>query len=203
MTTPPDQDKCGECGESLPCIDLRPAGTPKTPCPSCGSTKRIKSAEMHARVTVSVTADAQLIISWQEVDRLLAKAEYAAALLVAAVNVEFILWENLRRFTPSPALRKAPNDINSVWGQIRANRREKVTLGSLLRVTEFLGNHDKLLLLPTWDPLVRFINEVRGKIAHERGYFAKLTQLKEADWPETRIRQVLEDVKEFCHGNAP
>jgi hypothetical protein len=44
---------------------------------------------------------------------------------------------------------------------------------------------------------------VRNKIAHERGYFALLTQLRDPSWPEARIRQVLKTAKEFCHGNAP
>jgi len=57
----------------------------------------------------SVSVDARLIIGWQEVDRLLTKSEFAAALLVAAVNVEFILWEKLRQFAPdSPPPKTIP-----------------------------------------------------------------------------------------------
>ncbi len=172
------------------------------PCPNCGSTKRTKFGEMHAQVRVSASVDAKLIIGWQEVDRLLAKAEHAAALLVAAVNVEFILWENLRSFTPTSSLTAATPRVSSIWGQI-PNHPKQVTLSGLLAVTEHMTRSDTLVLSPTWDPLVREIDDVRNRIAHERGYFAKLTQLKEADWPETRIRQVLEDAKAFCHGNAP
>jgi len=196
------QDECSECGMPLPNEDPRPDGADRTPCPRCGSKKRIKHGEVHMTATASVNADAKLIISWHEVDRLLSEKEYAAALLVAAVNVEFILWENLRRFAPS-AVSKADNNIKSVWGQVRANKPETVSLGSLLKVTEFFSKHDKLRLSPAWDPIASVINEVRRRIAHERGYFAKLTQLNDADWAETRIRQVLQDAKEFCHGNAP
>jgi hypothetical protein len=39
---------------------------------------------------LSLDPDRRLSISWQEVDRLPAEAEYAAALLVAAVIVEFV-----------------------------------------------------------------------------------------------------------------
>ena len=154
-------------------------------------------------MTLEATVDRKLIISWQEVDRLLAKAEYAAALLVAAVNVEFILWENLRRFTPATTLTKAPDRVRSIRGQIQADQPKKVTLSSLLTVAEYMTQNDAFALSPTWDPVVREIDEVRNRIAHERGYFAKLTQLKDADWPEARVRQVLQDAKEFCHGNAP
>jgi hypothetical protein len=70
-------------------------------------------------------------------------------------------------------------------------------------VAAFLGEHDKFALSPSWNPLASQINEVRKRIAHERGYFADLTQLKESAWPEDRIRQVLEEAKAFCHGNTP
>jgi len=152
---------------------------------------------------LEATVDRKLIISWQEVDRLLAKAEYAAALLVAAVNIEFILWENLQRFTPTSGLTGADDRVSSAWGKIKKNQFTKVTLSSLLTVAEYMTRSDAFVLSPTWDPLVREIDDVRNRIAHERGYFAKLTQLKDPDWPETRIRQVLEDAKGFSHGNAP
>jgi len=194
---------CAKCGE--PILGESPNGDPKErrPCSNCGSTTRTFSAEMHATVSVNVSADAKLLIGWTEVDRLLGEKEYAAALLVAAVNMEFILWENLRRFTPATTLTKASDRVRSIWGQIQANQPKKVTLSSLLTVAEYMTQNDAFALSPAWDPVVREIDDVRNRIAHERGYFAKLTQLKDPDWPETRIRQVLEDAKEFCHGNAP
>jgi len=198
-----DHDTCADCKTALPSEDPRPNGVPRTPCPRCGSTKRIKSGEAHIDASVNVKVDAKLIIGWQEVDRLLDKAEYGAALLVAAVNAEFILWEKLRLFTPAPALAKAPNEVRSIWGKIQANQDKTVTLSSLLKIAEYVTQCDTFALSPTWDPLVRVINDVRNRIAHERGYFALLTRLRDPDWPETRIRQVLEDAKQFCHGNAP
>lgn len=197
------QDKCSECGMPLPNEDPRPEGAERTPCPNCGSTKRIKSAKVHVQVKVKVEADAKLVIGWHEVDRLLSEKEYAAALLVAAVNIEFILWENLRRFKPSASQSMMPDKVSSTWGKIQKNQFTKVSLSSLLKVTEYMTQNDAFVLSPTWDPLVREIDEVRNRIAHERGYFAELTKLKDTDWPEPRIRQVLEDAKEFCHGNAP
>ncbi|MCX6096730.1 MAG: hypothetical protein NT125_08510 [Candidatus Bipolaricaulota bacterium] len=203
MSVERGQDQCGACGMLLPNEDPRPDGTQRTPCPRCGSIKRIKFGDAQIGVSVNVQADAKLVIGWQEVDRLLAEREFAAALLVAAVNVEFILWETLRRFTPSAALASAPEKVKSVWGQIRTNHPRGVTLSSLISVVEHLTQYDKLAFSPSWDPLVRHIDAVRNRIAHERGYFALLTQLRDQDWPETRIRQVLEEAKEFCHGNAP
>ena len=203
MSTVGSQDVCGECGKAVP--DQAPGSDPakREPCPHCGSTKRIMSGKMSATATTRVDVDAKLIISWHEVDRLVEKGEYAAALLVAAVNVEFILWEHLRCFTPATALTKVPHEVRSIWGKIQANQDKTVTLSSLLRVAEYMARSDTFRLSATWDPLISEINETRNWIAHERGCFASLSQLKDPSWPETRIRQVLESAKEFCHGNAP
>ena len=196
MTMPVNrgQDKCSECNTPLP---------DKGPCPQCGSTKRTMRLGVQAVVAVSGSVNRRLLISWQEVDRLLSKSEFAAALLVAAVNVEFTLWENLRRFVPSLGQGTMPDKVSSAWGKILKNQSTKVSLSSLLSVTSYLTQNHSLALSPTWDPLVCEIDEVRNQIAHERGYFARLTQLKEPDWPETVIRRILENAKEFCHGNAP
>jgi hypothetical protein len=123
---------------------------------------RQKSFACDIAATASLTGNAQLLIGWQEVDRLVAKAEYGAALLVAAINVQFI-----RRIARAPA--EMQHDQKSAASEA----------------------------------LVREITDVRNKIAHERGYFALLTQLKDPTWPEAHIRQVLESAKEFCHGDAP
>ena len=198
-----DMDVCMGCGMVLPSQDPRPADMPRATCPRCGAVGRQKSFACDIAATASLTANAQLIIGWQEVNRLFAKAEYAAALLVAAVNVEFILWEHLRRFTPASGLAAASDKVKSTWGQIRAGHGEMVSLSSLISVAECFTQNDKFRLSPPWDPLACNIDTVRNCIAHERGYFASLTQLKDPGWPETRIRQVLESAKEFCHGNAP
>jgi len=159
---------------------------------------------MHTRVSTSVTADAKLIIGWRETDRLLSKTEYAAALLVAAVDVEFILWENLRSLSPSsPPSERYNHSEWRTWQSIEKNARDSVGLGSLIQTAQFYTDNNELTLEPTLDSFAWPLNEARKGIAHERGYFARLTQLEEANWSETRIRQILDDAKAFCHGNAP
>lgn len=202
MTFERGQDQCADCGTPLPNQPPGQSLNDRTPCPTCGSTKRKMFATVAASVSVSATASAELIISWHEVDRLVGKAEYAAALLVAAVNVEFILWEHLRRFKPAAGLAAASEKVKSTWGQIRAGHGEMVSLSSLIAVAECFTQHDNLSLSPLWDPLARDIDTVRNCIAHERGYFASLTQLKDPDWPEGRVRAVLDEAKTFCHRNA-
>lgn len=193
MRAPTEYGKCRECDAPL---------QQDGPCPHCESRDRVRLAECAITASSSLKAGGLLVISWQEVDRLFSENEYAAALLVAAVNVEFILYENLRRFAPSTALTKASDRVKSAWGEICANHSKKVTLSGLLAAAKHVTQHNRFVLSPTWDPLVGEIEDVRNRIAHERGYFTKLTRLENSDWPESRIRQVLEDAKAFCHGNA-
>jgi len=162
------------------------------------------SASADIRASVSVSIDARLIISWQEVDRLLAKAEYAAALLIAAVNVEFILREKLKGLAPISPPPKNLHSLRTAWGRVKKKSgSDQASLGSLVSLAEYFVANNTLSLSPSLASFARSLTEARKGIAHERGYFAKLTQLNDADWAETRVRQVLQDAKQFCHGNAP
>jgi hypothetical protein len=188
------QDRCSECKTPLP---------NESPCPCCGSTKRTVPLSVQAVVEVSGSVNRKLIIGWPEVERLLAKEESAAALLVAAVNVEFILWENLRRLPPSsPPSKKSHYSEWKTWRSVEKDDRDSVGLGSLIQLAQFFVDSKQLTLTPPLKSLGWPLNEVRKRIAHERDFFARLTRLEEADWPETRIRQILEDAKAFCHSNV-
>jgi len=195
-------DQCADCGAWLLPEDSRPEGTAKAPCGECGSTRRIKSVASHIKAGAELSADVTLIIGWQEVDRLLDKNEYAVALLVAAVNVEFILWETLRHFsrTANPSIQDG--NISSMWGQVTSDRPKGLTLSSLLKVAEYMSRHHGLVLVGAWELALRDIENVRNRIAHERGCFARLSRLEDPDWPETRIRQVLADARAFCQANG-
>ena len=170
------------------------------PCQRAGRTVH-KALQTTVRAHGSISK--KLLIGWQEVDRLLFKSEFAAALLVTAVNIEFTFWENLRRFTPSTGLASASQKVKSAWGQVDANKPDSVTLSSLIKVSEHYTQNDTLQFSPPCQPLAGQILDVRNRIAHERDYFALLTRLEKADWPENRIRKILDDAKAFCHGNAP
>lgn len=152
---------------------------------------------------MNIVADAQLIIGWQEVDRLLEKAEYAAALLVAAVNVEFILWEKLRRFTPNAPPPKSRSSERNAWERIQRDDRNGVGLGSLIGIALYFASNAKFELSPSLTPFGWPLNEARKQIAHKRGFFAQLARLEEPDWSESDIRRILDAAKAFCHGNAP
>jgi len=89
-----------------------------------------------------------------------------------------------------------------MWGQVTSNHPDKLTLSSLRKVAQHMSQEHGLVLVGSWEPMVGEVEDVRNRIAHERGYFAKFTQLKDSDWPETRIREVLDYAKVFCHGNT-
>ncbi len=204
MSAQRDIDQCEDHEGWLPAEAPRTEDTGEFPCSNSGPKGRIMDASCHIEPSVSVRADATLIISWQEVDRLLDKKEYAAALLVAAVNLEFILWESLRRLSPaSPPCEKSHRSAWRTWQKVNKPDRDSVGLGSLIELTRFFEDSSQLALSPPLNPFGCDLNGARRRIAHERGYFARLTQLKEPDWSEACIRQVLEDTQGFCHGNAP
>ncbi len=188
------RDRCSECKTPLP---------DEGPCPKCGSTKRTVPVGVQAGVAVSGSVDRKLLISWQEVNRLLEKTEFAAAFLVAAVNVEFILWETLSQLSPnSPPSEKTHHRPWKTWQAVVKGARDSVGLGSLIQLAQFFVDSKQLSLSPPLKPFGWPLNEARKGIAHERGYFARLTRLEEPDWAETRIHQILDAAKAFCHGNA-
>jgi len=198
-----DMDQYADCGAWLLPEDSRPEGTAKTPCGECGSTRRIKSVASHIKAGAELSADVTLIIGWQEVDRLLDKNEYAAALLVAAVNVEFILWETLLSLSrASPPSKKTHYSEWKAWQAMEKHDRDSVGLGALIQLAHFFVDGNHLALATPLKPFGWPLNEARKGIAHKRGYFARLTRLEDPDWPETRIRQVLAYAKAFCQANG-
>lgn len=169
----------GECGQGTEKVLLATVGT-------CGSVQR------------------RLLIEWDEIDRLLSKAEYATALLVAAVNVEFVLWEHLRRLSPAglpDERRDHPEWL--AWQKVTSGARDSVGLGTLMRLAQFFVKTKQLAFDPKLQPFGWPLNKARTGIAHTRGYFAVLTRLENPDWNEARIQKTLGDAKAFCHGNAP
>lgn len=155
--------------------------------------------ELQEKLCLSLTDKgvATLLISWTEVDRLLEKQEYAAAVLVAAINVEFVLKDHLRQFKDShPNLCIANSGLKSLYGR----DPDELTLGSSFKLARGLTDCE-FALKGNWQEQIRPIIEPRNNIAHCRGYFARFTQLKVLT--EDQIRKLLDNVHKFCNANPP
>ena len=160
---------------------------------------RIVEGECHVDLKTDVSAEAKLLIGWQEVDRLVQEEEYAAALLVAAVGVEFVLKENLWAFYRGSKDKVIIADakIHSNLGDIK-NRY----LGTGLLVARYLADKHKFSLKGEWEKQVQDIKEQRDKIAHERNYFEKCTKLQIRNLDKERIERILDEAHRFCIDNA-
>lgn len=160
---------------------------------------RIVEGECHMEAKADVSVEAKLIIGWQEVDRLVQKEEYAAALLVAAVGVEFVLSENLWAFyvANKDKITVADDKIHSNLGDIK-NRY----LGTGLCVARYLAKNHNFSLKGQWEKQVQDIKEQRDKIAHERNYFERCTKLQIPNLDKERIERILDETHRFCIDNA-
>ncbi len=179
---------CKECGEDL-------SETPKgEPCPSCGSTNR----EYHLSCTIttnsSLSVNSTLIIGRSETDRLLGKDEYAAALLVSAVDLETILGYHLGSQGGTLGVK-----INSIKNKLE---QEGFTL-------------DK----ETWQEYEGYVKKlklIRDNIAHERGIFRQISRLTEGDEvaikdkegnkqyeinSKEEVQNLIDRIYDFCQNN--
>lgn len=195
--------ECGQMPEQVQGFGLRERHDPQAD-PKQSEKGAVTPKVLLATVGTCGSVQRRLLIEWDEVDRLLSKAEYAAALLVAAVNVEFVLWEHLRRLSPAePPLERRNHPEWLAWQKVTSGDRDSAGLGALMGLAQFFAKSGELVFSPLLQPFGWPLNEARKGIAHTRGYFAALTRLEDPDWPESRIRQILHAAKAFCHGNAP
>jgi hypothetical protein len=156
-------------------------------CPQCRRRLVTATAIVAYESLQSVSASAEIPyesgeppISWDEVDRLLKKEEYAAAILVAAVNVEY----TLKRLIAKERTRVEVC---------------KLTLGACIkRAKELLGKNTGWIR-GDLDRQVVPLNCYRNKIAHERGYYAAFTRLECVS--EEKVRDVISKAREFCCRN--
>ena len=148
--------------------------------------------------TAQIQASALVVlkIGWSEADRLLQKKEFAAALLVAAINVESVLRDHLRQYKntlPVPQVRD--KDIRSMYGNING-----LSLSGCYKVAQHLENYG-FKLREDWKHQVVPLLAQRKKIVHERGYFARLTKLEILS--EIKIKQLIDNARKFCETNPP
>lgn len=179
---------CGECGEDLSGIDE------DDPCPQCGSSKRKYSLSCSVTVDVSASVNASLIIGRCETDRLLEKNEYAAALLVSAVDLEAILGYHLG---------SRQGTLGAKIGNLK-NKLEQE--GFTLDKEEWQEYEDD----------VKKLKHIRDNIAHERGIFRQISRLTEGDEvaikdkkgnnqyeinSKEEVHNLIDRIYDFCQGH--
>ncbi|MEM4381644.1 MAG: hypothetical protein QXX19_05385 [Candidatus Caldarchaeum sp.] len=168
-------------------------------CPKCGliTVTSVASVQAEALKSISrevvVPHEAILLIDWEEVDRLLRKKEYAAAVLVAAINVEFTLQnyifpykQNLNTIKDKEIRSQIPNIKN-------------LSLSTCFNVAKYLAANHGLILKGDWENQVQPLIDPRKKIAHSPGYFAAFTKLKIMN--KNTVRELIKNAREFCDAN--
>jgi len=158
-------------------------------------------------ITVSTSIEIKILISWQEVDRLLQEREFAAAFLVTSINVEATLSDHISQFSvpriplffckyPRLArlLRLADCRVLSNYKNI-----EDRSLGTCVEVAKYLAKNYAFSLIGDWKNQIGPLISPRNRIAHQRGYFERFNQVKEIN--ENELRSIINMAREFCNAN--
>ncbi len=175
----------------------------KGKCPQCGKSYITATVSCRAESLQSVSTKVsipfefgEVPIKWDEIDRLFNKKEYAAAVLVAAINVEYTLKRLITELTQSnPDLLQSIN--NKIISKIRII--EKLSLAPCFCVAKALACKKESWLKGDWETQVSPLIGHRNKIGHQLGYFADFTQLKCIS--ENEVKKLIQDAREFCSAN--
>jgi len=166
-----------------------------------------QKANITIPVAVSTSIEIKILISWQEVDRLLQEREFAAAFLVAAINVEATLRDHISQFSlPRIPLFfcKYPRLARLLWladCRVLSNYKniEDRYLGTCFEVAKYLAKNYAFSLIGDWKNQIGPLVNPRNKIAHQRGYFERFNQLKEMN--ENELQSIINMSREFCTAN--
>jgi hypothetical protein len=134
-----------------------------------------------------------LKVGWDEVERLLDKKEFAAALLVTAINVEDVLRDHLEQYKNNLPVSKVKDEhIRSMYGNIG-----ELSLSGCYKVAVHLEKYG-FALQNDWKNQISPLIDKRNKLVHVRGYFARLNNLKVFHEP---VKQLITNAREFCEAN--
>lgn len=158
---------------------------------------RTAKAEPTAVGVVTTEAVVRVTVSWDEVKRLFDNEEYSAAMLVAAVNIEYVLTRYIARCQSIVDKENVTTkcDISSLFGR----DPEKISLGNLYKVAKHLSDEHAQKLEENWKEQVEPIIKHRNRIAHKHAYFKRLRELKIISKKE--IKQIINNARKFCHDN--
>jgi hypothetical protein len=178
----------------------------KGKCPQCGKLGKFLITATVSSQTESLQSVSQKVsvpfefgevpIKWDEIDRLFNKKEYAAAILVTAINVEY----NLKQLITE--LKSNPNLLQSITNNdIRAKIKKigELSLATCFSVAKQLATIKGDWLKGDWEKQVSPLIDHRNKIVHQLGYFADFTQLKCIS--ENEVKKLIQDARDFCSAN--
>jgi hypothetical protein len=176
----------------------------KGKCPQCGKFLITATASFRTESLQSVSQKVsvpfefgEVPIKWDEIDRLFNKKEYAAAILVTAINVEYTLKRlitELNQSNPNLLRSITNNDIRSKILKI-----EELSLAPCFSVAKQLATIKGDWLKGDWEKQVSPLIDHRNKIVHQLGYFADFTQLKCIS--ENEVKKLIQDARDFCSAN--
>jgi|GEM_PF-7036254 len=171
-------------------------------------------AEAEIEIETDLEADPKVLIGRVETNRLIDKEEYSAALVVTAVDLEYILEEHLKRYYQrNKDMIQGEIDNDDFTNDLGKARKEDS--GSLnLCISLFEDIYDKHsddsnypdwteeIPRDQWEKSKSFFNKlkrVRNEIAHDRGAFKNIRELNHETYnSEKKIRDLIDSVYEFC-----
>lgn len=170
------------------------------------------------KIETDLEADPKVLIGRVETNRLIDKEEYSAALLVTAVDLEYILEEHLKRYyrrNEDKIQEEIDND--DFTNDLGKARKEKSgSLGLYICIFENIyGKFFDDSNYPDWTdeiprdqweeskPFLDSLNQVRTEIAHDRGAFKKIRECKHETYDsEEKTRDLIGSVYEFCQQHS-
>lgn len=172
-----------------------------------------KEASADIKTDVNLEVDLRVVIGKAETTHLIDKKEYPAALLVTAVDLEYVLEEHLKRY-----YRKHKSLIEKIGNEKLRNdlgKARKKHSGSLGLYISFFGDvYGKYYNNPDypdwseeipkedWDKKkgdLSKLNQIRNEIAHDRGTYRKIRKLKHETYNSVEdVNSVIDSVYEFC-----
>lgn len=185
-------DLCMKCG-----VPLNEEGR----CPKCRLITVTSEASIQTEALKSISREvvvpheAVLLIDWKEVDRLLKKKEYAAAVLVAAINVEFTLQNYIFPY------KQNLNIIQDKKIQSQIRDIQDRSLATCFNVAKYLAENYGLTLKGDWKNQVQPLIDPRNNIAHSPGYFAAFTKLNIRNMNKKAVYELIKNAREFCSAN--
>jgi len=162
--------------------------------------------EGKAKIEVETNmAEVRAVIGRPETERLIKKGEHAAALLVTAVDLEFVLQKHLERYRDANGGSVRNDDVKSV-----INNLNECYVGTFKTTFDEIYSENDCpeyseMQKVEWDkyePELSQLIDIRNDIAHEKGAFTEIWRnAYEGLENKSEVEDLIETVYEFCDQN--